>query len=90
MDIKPNIEALLVEEFDMFNFLKKKAPKTNLAPDSEVKSSLTAQQMEQIEQKINQLLQQLEKTEDLLMLASSCEQIGLLYHQIILIWLLSI
>ncbi len=66
----------------MFNFFKKKAPKTNLAPDSEVKSSLTAQQMEQIEQKINQLLQQLEKNEDLLMLASSCEQIGLLYHQL--------
>lgn len=66
----------------MFNFFKKKAPKTNLAPDSEVKSSLTAQQIEQIELEINPLLAQIEKTDDLLILASSCEQIGLLYHQL--------
>lgn len=65
----------------MFNFFKKKTPKTNFV-DSEGKSSLTAQQIEQIELKINPLLEQIEKIDDLLILASSCEQIGLLYHQL--------
>ncbi|MFQ1017796.1 tetratricopeptide repeat protein [Gilliamella sp. BG7] len=63
----------------MFNFFKKKQPKVLSTQKSEVKNSLSS---EQIEQNINQLLQQIDQTDDAVILAALCEKAGLLYCQL--------
>ncbi|MWP48232.1 MULTISPECIES: tetratricopeptide repeat protein [unclassified Gilliamella] len=66
----------------MFNFFKKSHPKTESKQKSEIKVTLTSSQIEQIEQDINQLLQQIDQTDDAVILATLCEKAGLLYCQL--------
>ncbi|MBI0154605.1 hypothetical protein [Gilliamella sp. W8128] len=64
----------------MFNFFKKNKPSVQIEPST--LRELTADEIAQIEHQINELKQQLTYTDDVQLLASCNEQIGILYNQL--------
>ena len=64
----------------MFNFFKKNKPSVQIEPSTP--RELTADEIAQIEHQINELKQQLTYTDDVQLLASCNEQIGILYNQL--------
>ncbi|OTQ72388.1 hypothetical protein B6D17_00115 [Gilliamella apis] len=64
----------------MFNFFKKNKPSVQI--ETSTLRELTADEIAQIEHQINELKQQLTHTDDVQLLASCNEQIGILYNQL--------
>lgn len=64
----------------MFNFFKKNKPSVQI--EASTLRELTADEIAQIEHQINELKQQLTYTDDVQLLASCNEQIGILYNQL--------
>lgn len=64
----------------MFNFFKKN--KSSVQIEASTLRELTADEIAQIEHQINELKQQLTHTDDVQLLASCNEQIGILYNQL--------
>ena len=64
----------------MFNFFKKNKPSVQI--EASTLRELTADEIAQIEHQINELKQQLTHTDDVQLLASCNEQIGILYNQL--------
>ena len=65
----------------MFSFFRKNKPKVE-EPKTEIKASLTSEQIVQIEQSIQQLQQQIANSDDAKLLAVLNEKTGMLYHQL--------
>ncbi|PXY99253.1 tetratricopeptide repeat protein [Gilliamella apicola] len=65
----------------MFSFFKKNKQKIK-EPKTEIKASLTSEQIVQIEQSIQQLQQQIANSDDVKLLAVLNEKTGMLYHQL--------
>lgn len=66
----------------MFNFFKKNKPKPTMQHEFAEKDHLSTEEIAQFEQKINQLQQQINTTDDVLILAELCEKNGILYYQL--------
>ena len=64
----------------MFNFFKKNKPSVQI--EASTPRELTADEIAQIEHQINELKQQLTHTDDVQLLSSCNEQIGILYNQL--------
>lgn len=64
----------------MFNFFKKNKPPVQIEPSTP--RELAADEIAQIEYQINELKQQITHTDDVQLLASCNEQIGILYNQL--------
>ncbi|PXZ05308.1 hypothetical protein DKK70_12025 [Gilliamella apicola] len=64
----------------MFNFFKKNKPPVQVEPSAP--RELAADEITQIEYQINERKQQLTHTDDVQLLASCNEQIGILYNQL--------
>lgn len=64
----------------MFNFFKKNKPSVQIEPSTP--RELAADEIAQIEHQINELKQQITHTDDVQLLASCNEQIGILYNQL--------
>ena len=65
----------------MFSFFRKNKPKVE-EPKTEIKASLTSEQIVQIEQSIQQLQQQIANSDDAKLLAVLNEKTGMLYYQL--------
>ena len=65
----------------MFSFFKKNKQKVK-EPNTEIKASLTSEQIVEIEQSIQQLQQQIANSDDAKLLAVLNEKTGMLYHQL--------
>ncbi len=65
----------------MFSFFRKNKPKVE-EPKTEIKASLTSEQIVQIEQSIQQLQQQIANSDDAKLLAVLYEKTGMLYYQL--------
>ena len=65
----------------MFSFFKKNKQKVK-EPSTEIKASLTSEQIVEIEQSIQQLQQQIANSNDAKLLAVLNEKTGMLYHQL--------
>ena len=65
----------------MFSFFRKNKLKVE-EPKTEIKASLTSEQIVQIEQSIQQLQQQIANSDDAKLLAVLNEKTGMLYHQL--------
>ncbi|ORF45919.1 hypothetical protein [Gilliamella apicola] len=65
----------------MFSFFKKNKQKVK-EPNTEIKASLTSEQIVEIEQSIQQLQQQIANSNDAKLLAVLNEKTGMLYHQL--------
>lgn len=65
----------------MISFFKKNKQKVK-EPNTEIKSSLTSEQIVEIEQSIQQLQQQIANSDDAKLLAVLNEKTGMLYHQL--------
>lgn len=65
----------------MFSFFKKNKQKVK-EPNTEIKASLTSEQIVEIEQSIQQLQQQIANSNDAKLLAVLNEKTGILYHQL--------
>lgn len=65
----------------MFSFFRKNKPKVE-EPKTEIKASLTSEQIVQIEQSIQQLQQQITNSDDAKLLAVLYEKTGMLYYQL--------
>ena len=65
----------------MFSFFRKNKPKVEESK-TEIKASLTSEQIVQIEQSIQQLQQQIANSDDAKLLAVLNEKTGMLYHQL--------
>ena len=65
----------------MISFFKKNKQKVK-EPKTEIKASLTSEQIVEIEQSIQQLQQQIANSDDAKLLAVLNEKTGMLYHQL--------
>lgn len=65
----------------MISFFKKNKQKVK-EPNTEIKASLTSEQIVEIEQSIQQLQQQIANSDDTKLLAVLNEKTGMLYHQL--------
>lgn len=65
----------------MISFFKKNKQKVK-EPNTEIKASLTSEQIVEIEQSIQQLQQQIANSDDAKLLAVLNEKTGMLYHQL--------